>query len=72
MNSPMTGLRVASVVFAIMCAAQLLRLALRPEVVVAGHLMPLWPSFIAIALLAALSVWLWRLTKPGTPPRMSI
>ena len=71
MNSQMTGLRVASAVFAIMCVAQLLRVALRPEVVVAGHLVPLWPSIIAVALLAALSVWLWRLTGSGTPPRLS-
>jgi hypothetical protein len=44
MNSQITGLRVASVVFGLMAIAQLARLVMRPEVFVAGHRMPLWPS----------------------------
>ena len=63
MNSQNGGLRVASVVFGLMCLAQLARLLIRPEVIVAGHLVPLWPSVIAVVLLAALSLWLWTLAR---------
>jgi hypothetical protein len=49
MNSQMTGLRVASIVFALMAVAQLLRMLIRPEVLVAGYSMPLWPSMLAFA-----------------------
>jgi hypothetical protein len=63
MNSQVTGLRVASVVFGLMAVAQLARLVLRPEVLVAGHPMPLWPSALAFIVLAGLSLWLWKLAS---------
>ena len=44
MNSQILGLRVASIIFGLMSLAQLLRLVIQPEVLVAGHRMPLWPS----------------------------
>jgi hypothetical protein len=62
MNSQVTGLRVASIVFAIMAGAQLCRLIIRPEILVADHVMPLWPSMIAAPVLAALSFWMWKLS----------
>ena len=40
MNSQITGLRVASVVFGLITIPQLVRLVVRPEVLVAGHLIP--------------------------------
>jgi hypothetical protein len=55
---------VAAIVFGLMTLAQLLRLAIRPEVLVAGHLMPLWPSLLAVFILGGLCFWLWSLTKP--------
>ncbi|MNF54064.1 hypothetical protein D3C85_462600 [compost metagenome] len=61
MTSPVTGLRVACVVFALMAVAQLMRLIVRPEIFVEGYLMPLWPSALAFILLCALSVWMWSL-----------
>jgi len=64
MNSQVTGLRVASVVFGLMAIAQLMRVVIRPEVVVAGHPMPLWPSVLAFIFLGGLSLWMWRLTRP--------
>jgi hypothetical protein len=67
-NSQITGLRVASAMFALLCVAQLVRLALRPEVLVAGHVMPLWPSVVAVIVLAALSAWMWRLARRATHP----
>jgi hypothetical protein len=41
MNSAFLGLRVASVVFALLAIAQLVRLIVQPEVLVAGYAMPL-------------------------------
>ena len=61
MNSPTLGLRVASILFGVMCLAQLLRVAVRPEILVAGHLMPLWPSILAAIVLGALCLWLWNI-----------
>ena len=65
MNSPATGLRVASTVFGLMALAQLGRLVIQPVIVVAGITLPLWPSAVACALLGALSAWLWRLARAG-------
>ena len=61
MKSPIIGLRVAGVVFALMALAQLVRLIIRPEILVAGYLMPLWPSALAFVLLCVLSAWMWSL-----------
>jgi hypothetical protein len=66
MNSQITGLRVASVVFGLMAIAQLVRLVMRPEVLVAGHPMPLWPSALACIVLSGLSVWMWKLARTPT------
>jgi len=63
MKSPITGLRVASMVFSLMAIAQLARIVLRPEVLVAGYPMPLWPSVLALVILSGLGVWMWRLAR---------
>ncbi len=64
MKPEILGLRVAGTVFGLMCLAQLGRLVIRPEVLVAGHFVPLWPSVLACLLLGALSVWMWSLASP--------
>jgi hypothetical protein len=51
MDSQILGLRVASIIFGLMSLAQLLRLVIQPEVLVAGHQMPLWPSVLALVIL---------------------
>jgi hypothetical protein len=66
MNSQIIGLRVASVVFGLIALVQLLRLVIQPDIVVAGHHVPLWPSGIALAVLGSLSAWLWSLTRSHT------
>ena len=66
MNSQITGLRVGSVVFALMAIAQLVRLVVRPEVLVAGYPMPLWPSVLAFIILGGLSLWMWKLARTPT------
>lgn len=63
MNSKDTGLRVASAVFGLMAIAQFMRLIIRPEVYVAGHSMPLWPSMLAMIILGGLCLWLWTLAR---------
>ena len=66
MNSQTTGLKVAGVVFGLMALVQLGRLLIRPEVLVNGNAMPLWPSALAFIFMTALSFWLWRLARrPG-------
>jgi len=66
MNSQIFGLRAASVVFGLMSLAQLTRIILRPDVLVAGHHMPLWPSALAVVILGTLSIWMWRLARTPT------
>jgi uncharacterized membrane protein YqjE len=66
MNSQVTGLRVAAAVFGLMSLAQLVRLAIRPEVLVAGYRMPLWPSVLACIILGGLSLWMWKLARGPT------
>ena len=66
MNSQTTGLRVASVVFGLMAIAQLVRLLMHPEVLVAGYSMPLWPSVLALIILGGLSLWMWKLARLPT------
>ena len=36
MNSQILGLKVAGIIFGLMCLAQLFRLVMRPEVLIAG------------------------------------
>ncbi|MGH8509704.1 MAG: hypothetical protein ACREVH_13455 [Gammaproteobacteria bacterium] len=66
MKSQIIGLRVASAVFGLMALAQLVRLVLRPDVLVAGYPMPLWPSALAFVILGGLSFWMWKLTRTPT------
>lgn len=66
MNSQITGLRAAGTVFGLMALAQLLRLVIRPDVLVDGHTMPLWPSALAFVILGGLSFWMWKFaSKPA-------
>ena len=69
MKSQILGLRVASVLFGLMTVAQVMRLVIRPEVLVAGHLVPLWPSALAVVILGSLCIWLWKLSALHTNER---
>ena len=66
MNSQILGLRVACTISGVICLAQLLRLATRAEVLVAGHQMPLWTSALAVVIAGGLSLWLWKLSRTAT------
>ncbi|MBI3985820.1 MAG: hypothetical protein HY343_02785 [Lentisphaerae bacterium] len=63
MKSQSMGLKVAGTVFALMSLAQLVRLAMRADVLVAGHPLPLWPSALAFVILGGLSLWLWKFAR---------
>jgi len=63
MNSQIIGLRIASIVFGLMSLAQLARLFIRPQILVAGYKMPLWPSAIAFVFLGGLSLWMRKLSR---------
>lgn len=70
MNSQILGLRIASIIFGLISLAQLLRLVIQPEVLVAGHQMPLWPSVIAFVIFGGLSIWLWTLSRTQAHARL--
>ena len=65
-NSQTGGLRVASLVFALVSLMQLLRMLTGVEVFVAGHEVPLWPNAIAFLVAGGLSYWMWLLSSRGT------
>ena len=65
MDSRVTALRVACVVFALVSLLQLLRVVMGAEVSVNGHLVPLWASVVAFLFAGGLSVWMGRLSYLG-------
>jgi hypothetical protein len=65
MNSPATGLRVASVIFGIFAIGHLLRLINHAEVTVGTHTIPMGLSWVALIVAVILSIWLWRLSSPS-------
>ena len=67
MSSQASGLRVASVVFALFALGHLLRLVNHARVMVGTHQMPMWGSVVALIIAGVLSIWMWRLS---TPPKL--
>jgi uncharacterized membrane protein YecN with MAPEG domain len=63
MNSPTTGLRVASVLFGIFTIGHLLRLIGHAQVTVGTHTIPMGLSWIALIVAAILCIWMWRLSN---------
>jgi hypothetical protein len=63
MNSPRTGLRVASVLFGIFCLGHILRLINHAQVIVGGHEVAMWASVVALIVAGLLSIWMWRLSN---------
>ena len=66
MNSPTTGLRIASGIFGIFAIGHLLRLINHAQVTVGTHTIPMGVSWIALIIAAILCIWMWRLSNlPG-------
>ncbi|PYK41594.1 MAG: hypothetical protein DME60_02570 [Verrucomicrobia bacterium] len=63
MNSHKTGLRVASIVFAIFAIGHILRLINHAQVTVGTHTIPMGVSWVALIVAAGLSIWMWRVSK---------
>jgi hypothetical protein len=63
MNSPTTGLRVASIIFGIFAIGHVLRLINHAQVIVGSHTIPMGVSWIAIVVAAILCIWFWRLSS---------
>jgi uncharacterized membrane protein YecN with MAPEG domain len=67
MNSPATGLRVASVIFGVFAIGHLLRLINQAQVTVGTHTIPMALSWVALIVAIVLCIWLWRLSsRSGT------
>jgi hypothetical protein len=64
MNSPTTGLRAASIIFAIFAIGHLLRLINHTQVTVGTHTIPMGLSWVALIVAAILCIWMWRLASP--------
>jgi hypothetical protein len=65
MTSQQTGLRVASVVFALFAIGHIVRLVTRARVTVGHYHVPMMVSVIALFVAGALCIWLWRLSSRG-------
>lgn len=65
MNTPVVGLRVASVAAGLACLAHLVRLLAEIEVMIAGYRIPMWWSGVAVIVAGLFCVWLWKLTLPA-------
>jgi uncharacterized membrane protein YecN with MAPEG domain len=63
MNSPKTGLRVASILFGIFAIAHVVRLVDHAKVTVGTHTIPMGLSWIALIVAAILCIWFWRLAS---------
>lgn len=63
MNSPTTGLRVASIIFGIFAIGHLLRLIKHAQVTVGTHTIPMGVSWVALIVAAVLCIWMWRLSN---------
>jgi hypothetical protein len=63
MNSPTTGLRAASIIFALFALGHLLRLIKHAQVTVGTHTIPIGVSWVALIVAAILSIWMWRLAS---------
>jgi uncharacterized membrane protein YecN with MAPEG domain len=63
MNSEKTGLRVASIIFALFAFGHVLRLIKHAQVTVGTHTIPMGVSWIALIVAAILCIWMWRLSS---------
>jgi uncharacterized membrane protein YecN with MAPEG domain len=63
MNPQKTGLRVASILFAIFAIGHLVRLIKNVQVTVGTHTIPMGLSWVALIVAAILCIWMWRLSS---------
>jgi hypothetical protein len=63
MSPQASGLRVASVIFALFALGHLVRLVKQAQVTVGTYQVPMWVSVIALIIASILSIWMWRLSS---------
>ena len=63
MTSQQMGLRVASLVFALVVIFHIIRLFRHTAVTVGSHVVPMGLSWAAIVVGALLCLWMWRLSS---------
>jgi Flp pilus assembly protein TadB len=63
MSSQASGLRVASVIFALFAIGHAVRLVKQAQVTVGTYQIPMWISVVALIIAAILSMWMWRLSS---------
>jgi len=63
MNSQRTGLRIASVIFAIVAIGHAVRLLRHTQVIVGSHMIPMGLSWVGLIIAAVLCIWMWRLSS---------
>ena len=63
MDSQKTGLRVASIIFAVFALGHAVRLFKHAKVLIATHQIPMEVSWVALVIAGGLCIWLWRLSS---------
>jgi hypothetical protein len=63
MSSQASGLRVASVIFALFAVGHVVRLVKQAQVTLGTYQIPMWVSVVALIIAALLSTWMWRLSS---------
>ncbi len=58
-----TALKVAGIIFLLVAIIHLLRLILKLEVIIAGHVVPMWFSIGWFILTLALSLWMFKISS---------
>jgi len=60
MGSQKAALNAAGVIFLVISILQLLRVIFKPEVIVMGIVIPLWPNAVAFVVFFLLSLWMFK------------
>jgi uncharacterized membrane protein YecN with MAPEG domain len=65
MNSKTTGLRIASLIFALVAIAHVIRLYNHAAITLGTHHIPMTVSWVALIVTVVLCIWMWRLSATG-------
>ena len=63
MNSQRTGLRLASLIFAIVAIAHAVRLFKQAPITFGSHVVPMGLSWVGLIFGGVLCIWMWRLSS---------
>ena len=66
MTSQRIALRIAAILFGLVCIAHIWRLIAQTELQINGIVLPMWPSVIAAIVTAMLTLWMWKLAGRGS------